>query len=100
MLKRHWLNCLEKYGVLGITQIDTRYITKMLRAEGSMMMVASTEIHDADELKKVLDSSPRIEEVNYIEQVSTKESYVHNEARYNTDTLSMKNQILLKRLLR
>ena len=29
---------LKKYGVLGITQIDTRYITKMIRAEGSMMM--------------------------------------------------------------
>jgi len=76
---------LEKYGVLGITDIDTRYLTKMLRNEGSMMMVASTEIHNVDALKKVLESSPRIEDVNYIEQVSTKESYVHSEARYNAE---------------
>lgn len=76
---------LKKYGILGITDIDTRFITKMLRAEGSMMMVASTEIHDINELKKVLESTPRIEEINYIKQVSTKESYIHNEARFNIE---------------
>jgi len=77
---------LETYGVMGITQIDTRYLTKMLRDEGAMMMVASTEIHDASELKKILDSSPRIEEINYIEQVSTKEPYIHHQARYDAET--------------
>jgi len=90
---------LKKHGVLGITQIDTRYITKMLRAEGSMMMVASTEIHDADELKKVLESSPRIEEVNYIEQVSTKEAYIHNEARFNTDTFEYEKPNTSKKII-
>ncbi len=79
---------LEKNGVLGICEIDTRFITKMLREEGAMMMVASTEIHDEKELKRVLETSPRIEDVNYIEQVSTKEAYVHNEARYNMDTFN------------
>jgi len=74
---------LKKSGILGITDIDTRFITKMLRVEGSMEMVASTEVHDKDELKKILDAAPRIEEINYIEQVSTKESYVHNQARYS-----------------
>lgn len=74
---------LEKQGVLGITDIDTRFITKMLRAEGSMEMIASTEIHELDELKKLLADAPRIEEVNYIEQVSTKEAYVHETARYS-----------------
>lgn len=74
---------LKKHGVLGITAVDTRYITKILRNEGAMMMVASTEIHEKEELKKVLESSPRIEEVNYIEQVSTKEPYIHNQARYD-----------------
>jgi len=90
---------LEKHGVLGITDIDTRYITKMLRNEGSMMMVASTEIHDADELKKVLSSSPRIEDINYIEQVSTKESYVHNEARYNAETFEYEKPKTSKKII-
>jgi len=74
---------LEKYGVMGITEIDTRHLTKMLRDEGAMMMVASTETHDASELKTILESSPRIEEINYIEQVSTKVPYIHHQARYN-----------------
>ncbi len=77
---------LERENVLGITEIDTRFLTKMLRNEGAMMMVASTEVHDELELKKILENSPRIEEINYIEQVSTKEPYVHTQARYNART--------------
>jgi len=90
---------LKKYDVLGITDIDTRFITKMLRSEGSMMMIASTEIHEANELKKVLESSPRIEEVNYIEQVSTKESYVHKEARYNAEKFEYEKPNTSKKII-
>ena len=74
---------LVKHNVMGICDIDTRYLTKMIRAEGAMMMVASTKISDKDELKKILESSPRIEDVNYIEQVSTKEVYAHTSSTYN-----------------
>ncbi|MDA3945884.1 MAG: glutamine-hydrolyzing carbamoyl-phosphate synthase small subunit [Helicobacteraceae bacterium] len=74
---------LKEQGVMGICDIDTRYLTKMLRTEGAMMMIASTEISDKEELKKVLASSPRIEEVNYIKEVSTKESYVHKNGMYD-----------------
>ena len=74
---------LVKHGVMGICDIDTRYLTKMLRSEGAMMMVASTQISDKEELKRVLESSPRIEEVNYIEEVSTKTAYVHPNGTYD-----------------
>lgn len=90
---------LKKDNKLGIADIDTRFLTKMLRNEGSMMMVASTEIHDKDELKKVLTSSPRIEEVNYIEQVSTKEAYVHTSARYNIDTFTYDTPKTTKKII-
>ena len=76
-------NFLKEQGVMGICNIDTRYITKMLRSEGAMMMIASTQISDKDELKKVLESSPRIEDVNYIEEVSTKEVYKHTNGTYD-----------------
>ena len=69
--------------VIGICDIDTRYLTKMVRNEGAMMMIASTEISDKDELKEQLSKSPRIENVNYIEQVSTKEAYSHTTSTYN-----------------
>ncbi len=74
---------LRKYNKIGIYDIDTRFLTKVLREEGSMMAVASTEINDAEELKKILSSSPRIEEVNYIKEVSTKESYIHKSGIYD-----------------
>ena len=90
---------MEKYGVLGICDIDTRFITKMLREEGAMMMVASTEVHDKDELKKILETSPRIEDVNYIEQVSTKESYVHDEARFSANTFTYEKPQTSKKII-
>jgi carbamoyl-phosphate synthase small subunit len=74
---------LVKHNVMGICDIDTRYLTKMIRSEGAMMMVASTEISDKEELKEVLKNAPRIEDVNYIEQVSTKKAYKHTQSTYN-----------------
>jgi len=74
---------LKEHKIMGICDIDTRYLTKMLRSEGAMMMVASTEISDKAELKKILERSPRIEDVNYIEQVSTKVSYKHTQSTYS-----------------
>jgi len=76
-------NFLKQHNVMGICDIDTRYLTKMLRVEGAMMMIASTKISDKDELKKILESSPRIEDVNYIEQVSTKTPYKHTQSTYS-----------------
>lgn len=79
---------LKQNGTLGICELDTRYLTKMLRDQGAMMMIASTEISSKDELKKELESSPRIEDINYIEQVSTKESYIHKFGAWNMETMS------------
>ncbi|MDQ1263254.1 MAG: carbamoyl-phosphate synthase small subunit [Campylobacterota bacterium] len=73
---------LKEQNVMGICNIDTRFLTKMIRKEGAMMMIASTQISDRDELKKILENSPRIEDVNYIEQVSTKEAYKHTSSTY------------------
>ena len=74
---------LQSKGIMGICNIDTRFITKMLRKEGAMMMITSTEISDKEALKAKLESSPRIEEINYIEQVSTTQSYKHSQAAWN-----------------
>jgi len=75
-------NFLIKHNILGITDIDTRYLTKMIRSQGAMMMIASTEISDKVELQKILENSPRIEDVNYIEEVSTKTAYKHSSGTY------------------
>jgi carbamoyl-phosphate synthase small subunit len=77
---------LKRYNILGICNIDTRFLTKMLRDEGAMMMVASTKISSKDELKEILENSPRIEEINYIKEVSTKEPYIHKEGKFDFST--------------
>jgi len=76
-------NFLKEHNIVGICNIDTRYLTKMIRDEGAMMMIASTQISDKEELKKILASSERIEDVNYIEQVSTKVPYKHTHGTYS-----------------
>ena len=74
---------LERFGVLGICEVDTRLLTKTLREEGSMMMIASTEIDDKERLARILSDAPHISEINYIEAVSTKKSYIHKRGRYD-----------------
>ncbi len=89
---------LKRYGVMGICDIDTRYLTRTIRAEGAMEMIASTEIDDEKELARILSSSPRIEEINYIEQVSTKEAYVHKEGKYDARSFSYTTPKTRKRI--
>jgi carbamoyl-phosphate synthase small subunit len=93
---------LKEHGALGISGVDTRYLTKLLREQGSQMIIASTEISDRDELKRILENSPRIEEVDYIKEVTTKESYIHSYAawdpinhRYKTPLKSGKRVVVI-----
>ena len=74
---------LKENNILGITNIDTRFLTKMLRDEGTMEMIASTQISDKEELKKLLENAPKIGEINYIKEVTTKKSYIHTTGKYD-----------------
>jgi carbamoyl-phosphate synthase small subunit len=85
---------LKENNTLGICDIDTRYITKMLRDNGAMMMIASTEIDNIEELKLLLDASPRIEDINYIEQVTTEESYIHKSGAWDMLTMSYNKALM------
>ncbi len=90
---------LKRYNILGITDIDTRFLTKMLRDSGSMMMIASTKISSKKELKEILDNSPRIEEINYIKEVSTKKPYIHKESRYSIRDFEYQKPKTTKKIL-
>lgn len=81
---------LAKHESIGICDIDTRYLTKMIRDTGPKMMIASTKLSTPEELKKELEATPRIEEINYIEKVSTKESYIHTSAAWDDTKLEYK----------
>ena len=83
-------NFLKKYDSIGICDIDTRYLTKNIRDFGAKMMIASTEISDKNELKKILKSFPRIEEMDFIQEVSTKEKYIHKQGVWDSNNFSYK----------
>lgn len=77
---------LSSCGIIGLCDLNTRALTKILREEGAMMAIASTEIFDKSELAKLLKATPRIEEINYIEQVSTTQAYRHSQAAWNNSS--------------
>lgn len=81
---------LKKHEALGICDIDTRYLTKMLRDSGPKMVIASTQISSEEELKKQLSQAPRIEEINFLEQVSTKRCYLHKSGTWDDVQLKYK----------
>jgi carbamoyl-phosphate synthase small subunit len=88
-------NFLTTHDSLGICDIDTRFLTKMIRDEGPQMMIASTEISDKEKLKEKLANSKRIEEINYIQKVSTKEVYEHIDGAWDIKTQSYSEPVTL-----
>jgi carbamoyl-phosphate synthase small subunit len=81
---------LKEHQSMGICDIDTRYLTKMIRDSGPKMMIASTHVSSKEELKALLENSPRIEEVNYIEKVGTQQSFVHESGVWDAEAQSYK----------
>ncbi|WP_418179465.1 carbamoyl phosphate synthase small subunit [Aliarcobacter lanthieri] len=77
---------LKEQGVIGICDIDTRYLTKIIRDEGSMMMIASTLISNKDELAKKLSEAKKYDEIDFVSENSVKESYIHKSGAWNPDT--------------
>lgn len=81
---------LQKAGIMGLCGINTRDIVKMIRKEGAMMMIASSEISDKEILKQKLEAAPHIQDVNYIREVCTKEAYTHAKGVFDFGTFDYK----------
>lgn len=73
---------LKQKNIMGICQVDTRGMTKMLREQGAMMAIVSTEISSKEELAQKLALSKRIEEINYIQEVSIKSEKSHTQGTF------------------
>lgn len=73
----------EEQGKFGVYDIDTRFLTKMLRDEGSMMCYISTQISDKNELKKRLEKAGNISDTNYVAIVSAKDEYSHKKGSWD-----------------
>ena len=66
---------LERSGVLGIEQVDTRRLVRMLRSEGAMRGVLSTEDLSDAELIEIARQSPKMAGLDLTKGVTTNESY-------------------------
>ena len=73
---------MNKYGVVGIEDIDTRHLTRILREQGAMMGVITTEFDPGtEEGKAALQAKmAAFSAAGAVEAVTAKEAKVYNEA--------------------
>lgn len=65
----------EQQKLVCIYNVDTRAIVKEIRSQGAMNCIISSEIHDVEELKSMLEKVPSMEGLELASKVSTKEVY-------------------------
>mgnify|MGYP001280586777 CR=1 FL=1 len=68
-----------KNNVIGLYGIDTRALVKILRKNGSMNGIITTDELTFDECMNLIDKSPKMSGLNLSEKVSTKKRYIWSE---------------------
>jgi len=66
---------LEEHGITGIADIDTRALTRHIRAKGAMRGAIAPGDADPDEVARIIADHPRMEGLDLACGVSTKERY-------------------------
>lgn len=66
---------LDKHGIVGIADVDTRQLVRHIREKGAMNCIISSEILDLDELKAELDKIPDMNGLELSSEVTTEETY-------------------------
>ncbi|GEM_PF-147465 len=66
---------LADHGVIGITGIDTRALTRRLRVDGAMRGVLSTEIHDPAKCVELARESPSMTGADLVQCVAPKDCF-------------------------
>lgn len=70
---------LDAHDIPSIHGIDTRALTRKIRSVGSMNGIVSSEVLDADELLRQLQTLPSMEGLNLVKEVTTPEIYEWSE---------------------
>jgi len=73
---------MKSHKVIGISNVDTRAITRHIRDKGAMRCAISTEILEPDELVKVATGSSMMEGSDYTQEVTVKEPYTTGKGKY------------------
>ena len=71
-----WL--IEK-NIIGLYGIDTRALVKILRSNGSMNGIITTEKNDFDSCLEIISNTPNMQGLNLAKDVSTKKNYIFKE---------------------
>jgi carbamoyl-phosphate synthase small subunit len=89
---------MERDNVVGISDIDTRALVRVIRDRGAQNCIISSEILDVDKLKEKLSTVPSMDGLELSSKVSTKEAYVvgDNTAAHKVSLLDLgvKNNIV------
>jgi carbamoyl-phosphate synthase small subunit len=80
---------LEKAGLTGISNVDTRQLVRQIRSQGAMNCIISSEISDPDLLKKELDKIPSMKGLELSSRVTTQKPYF-----FGTESASTKIAVL------
>ncbi len=62
--------------IIGLYGIDTRALVKILRSNGSMNGVITTEKNDFDSCLEIISNTPNMQGLNLAKDVSTKKNYI------------------------
>ncbi len=66
---------LEKAGIVGITDVDTRMLVRHIRSKGAMNAIITSEISNIEQLKGILDKVPSMAGLELSTEVSTRQEY-------------------------
>jgi len=72
---------LMKSHLVGIANLDTRELTRVVRSKGAMNAIISSEITDVDELKAKLKEAPSMDGLELSSRVTTDKAYEQGPAK-------------------
>ncbi len=90
-----WL--IEK-NIIGLYGIDTRALVKILRSNGSMNGLITSEDRDIKSCLKVISDTPKMEGLNLSKEVSTKKNYIWKTTTKTNFDIRKKNSNHLNKL--
>jgi carbamoyl-phosphate synthase small subunit len=95
---------LQKYNIIGISEIDTRMLTRHIRLSGAMKGIISTESSNEKKLREKLDNYPGMVGSDLVKYVTCKKSYAYNknnkESKYSITVLDFGIKLNILRCLK
>ncbi|HJZ84699.1 MAG TPA: glutamine-hydrolyzing carbamoyl-phosphate synthase small subunit [Polyangia bacterium] len=85
---------LERHGIIGITGIDTRALTRRLRQVGCMMGVLATGSHDGGALSARARAAPRIEGRDLVREVTCSQPYQWSQPSWRSPARPLRHHVV------